>query len=160
MNIDAKFLDKVLANLDNQQSSEKDVSGSHRRDSLWDPWHVACSISFWCAFLGLGLGLGPGDRDLVTFYWMFLGQAKLPGEGGQGGFLSSMSPGLCGLVPDTGVSLQASCWGHPQPAQALRNFLQQKDVLPTAASVIWTPFVHEESTFYPPLLLEWKKVNK
>ena len=163
MNIDAKFLNKIWAHLDNWQSNEKDVSGS------WPQGFTVGSPGTWPApylsgvrFLAWDWGWGPGDRDLVTFYWVSLGQVQLPAEGGQGGFLPSTSPGLCRAGSrqwnSRGASLQASCWvSVSQPKHG--SFTNRK--LPFLQQPLsWYPLHAEKVLFILHYCCSEKNVNK
>ena len=68
MNIDAKFLNKILANLDNQQSNEKDVLGSRPQGLCGIPSTWPAPDLSGVHFMAWDWGCAPGDRDLVTFY--------------------------------------------------------------------------------------------
>ena len=56
----------------------------HGRRTLWDPQHVACSRSFWCAFLGLGLGLGTRRQGLGYLLLKVAGPGTTAGWGWTG----------------------------------------------------------------------------
>ena len=112
MNIDAKFLNKILANLDNRQSSEKDVSGSRPQDSVGSPARGLLQIFLVCISWPR---TGAGYQETGT--WLPFTEGCWARYNCRVRVDRVGPPPACllvcaGLVPDTGVHFKFHC-RHP-----------------------------------------------
>ena len=113
MNIDAKFLNKILANLDNWQSKEKDVSGSRLQGFTWDPLARGLLRIFLVCISWPGIGAGDQETGAwLPFTECSWARCNCQLRVDRAGSSPACLLGCAGLVPDTGIHFEFHC-RHP-----------------------------------------------